>query len=144
MEPEDALKKFPLLARFAMSGIGYRRPPKATQFQPGKSGNPSGRPKNSKNLLAEIFDELSAVEHVREGGKEVKTTKARAIAKQLVRAAIDGDLRAAKIVMSFCVQNYDDNEPGDEPSAQELAVLNDYIDREVRRRSAATSETPKP
>ena len=25
--------------------VGYARPPKATQFAPGKSGNPKGRPK---------------------------------------------------------------------------------------------------
>jgi Family of unknown function (DUF5681) len=26
--------------------VGYRKPPKTTQFQPGQSGNPRGRPKN--------------------------------------------------------------------------------------------------
>jgi hypothetical protein len=29
--------------------IGYRKPPKATQFRKGRSGNPRGRPKRSKS-----------------------------------------------------------------------------------------------
>lgn len=28
---------------------GYKRPPKATQFKPGQSGNRAGRPKGSRN-----------------------------------------------------------------------------------------------
>ena len=28
--------------------VGYAKPPKATRFQPGKSGNPKGRPKGSR------------------------------------------------------------------------------------------------
>ena len=31
--------------------IGYRRPPAATRFQKGRSGNPRGRPKNRKRGL---------------------------------------------------------------------------------------------
>lgn len=29
--------------------IGYKKPPKKSQFKKGKSGNPKGRPKGSKN-----------------------------------------------------------------------------------------------
>jgi hypothetical protein len=33
---------------FESETVGYKRPPGKTQFQPGKSGNPRGRPKRKK------------------------------------------------------------------------------------------------
>jgi hypothetical protein len=40
--------------------VGYGKPPKHTQFQPGQSGNPAGRPPKSRNLkrlVDEVLDE---------------------------------------------------------------------------------------
>lgn len=31
-----------------MNEVGYKKPPKASQFKPGQSGNPKGRPKKKK------------------------------------------------------------------------------------------------
>jgi hypothetical protein len=38
--------------------VGYGRPPKETRFQPGKSGNPRGRPKVERHLGDALHDAL--------------------------------------------------------------------------------------
>ena len=37
--------------------VGYRKPPVATRFQPGQSGNPRGRKKDSKNKIPALAEE---------------------------------------------------------------------------------------
>lgn len=80
--------------------IGYKRPPRRTQFKPGQSGNPSGKTKGSKNIATELADILSEQVTFAEGGTIKTMTKQRALASALVAAAIEGDLRATAIVLS--------------------------------------------
>jgi uncharacterized protein DUF5681 len=42
--------------------VGYRKPPRSTQFQKGQSGNPGGRP---RRLPAERLEELALYEAYR-------------------------------------------------------------------------------
>ncbi len=39
--------------------VGYGKPPRHTRFQPGRSGNPRGRPKDTKNLKTDLIEELA-------------------------------------------------------------------------------------
>ncbi len=119
--------------------VGYKRPPVATQFKPGVSGNPSGRPKNSRSLRTELLDELRELVRFREGDSEVEISKARAIAKSLVHAAAGGNLRAATALLAFFTKSLGDT---DEPQSQEVApedaeIINAYVSRELRGRSNA-------
>ena len=70
--------------------VGYGKPPKHTQFKPGQSGNPRGRPKKTKNVDALLEKELDTQVTLQEGGQPIRITKREAIIKQYINLAIIG------------------------------------------------------
>jgi hypothetical protein len=80
--------------------VGYRRPPKHTQFPKGRSGNPNGRPKGSKNFGLVIENELNTKIPINENGRRKSITKREAVAKQLVNKAASGDSKAIPILLN--------------------------------------------
>jgi Family of unknown function (DUF5681) len=90
--------------------VGYKRPPREHQFRPGQSGNPSGRPKGTRNFKSELREELGELVTIREGERDVQVSKQRALIKSLVSAAIDGNQRAAASVLAMCVRMLADAE----------------------------------
>jgi hypothetical protein len=86
--------------------VGYKRPPKRTQFKPGQSGNPSGKNKGTKNIATDLQEILSEQVTFAEDGTLKTMTKQRALASALVSAAIGGDLRATAIVMSHLTREF--------------------------------------
>lgn len=80
--------------------VGYGRPPTHTQFKPGQSGNPGGRPKKSKNVDALIQAELDKLIPVKEDGREKRITKREAIITQLVNRAIKGETKPLQLVLA--------------------------------------------
>lgn len=81
--------------------VGYGRPPKATRFKKGQSGNPRGRPKTSKNLDTLLETELEAKITVREGGEEKQFSKREAIIKRIVQGALAGDIRQLHFLFRY-------------------------------------------
>ena len=80
--------------------IGYKRPPKATQFKPGQSGNRKGRPKGSLNFSTVIEKELNSCVSVTENGRRKQVTKREIIGKQMINKAAAGDLKAIAVVLN--------------------------------------------
>jgi hypothetical protein len=83
--------------------VGYGKPPKQHQFQPGQSGNSKGRPKGAKNtstLLREILDRKI---EVRTGATVRKVSVREAILILFAESALKGDTKSAH----FLLQRYD-------------------------------------
>jgi len=76
--------------------VGYRKPPKSGQFQAGKSGNPRGRPRGSKNLASIVLRESRQTVKMNGPRGCKKVTKLEASVMQLDNKAAQGDLSAQR------------------------------------------------
>lgn len=74
---------------------GYCNPPKENRFKPGQSGNPSGRPKGSKNLDTIFMEALDTKIVVKENGKTYKKSAKEVIIKRIVHNAVAGDFKSS-------------------------------------------------
>ncbi len=90
--------------------LGYMKPPKSGQFQPGQSGNPKGRPSGSQNthkLLDEIVNEKI---QMTKNGRSVRISKKQAMLLQATNKAVQGDLRALQTLLPMMTAADDRNE----------------------------------
>ena len=91
--------------------VGYGKPPGHTRFQPGKSGNPGGRPKGRKSARALLEHALSAPITINEAGTAKVIEHRAAMFKSLVMRAIKGDARSAALVIRLMEQLGLDGQP---------------------------------
>jgi uncharacterized protein DUF5681 len=81
--------------------VGYGRPPKATRFKPGQSGNPKGRPKGSRNLSSELMELFLGKVAVSDGGRRRYVTRLTAVLLTQWQRAVKGDERATQAHIAF-------------------------------------------
>ena len=106
--------------------VGYKKPPPQTRFRKGRSGNPKGRPKATKNLKTDLMEELRERILLREGTTQKRVSKQRAWVKSLTAKAIKGDTRAASAILGMIYRLLEDETTvqDDAPlTGEERAVL---------------------
>jgi hypothetical protein len=121
--------------------IGYRRPPKAHQFQPGKSGNPAGRPKGAKSIRADLEAMLIEPETVRVDGKPSQVTKQQALLLAIVSRALTGNMRACELILRFADRERStiDSQVTQEDRTAFDEAMQQHIEREVQKRLQSQS-----
>lgn len=68
--------------------VGYGKPPKHTQFAPGVSGNPKGKPRKNMMYEEELQAVLSTRVPVMSNGKKIYVTKRQLLLEQIINGAI--------------------------------------------------------
>lgn len=121
--------------------VGYKSPPKHSQFQPGRSGNPKGRPKGSKNWSTIMAAAADRRRSIGVAGKKVRMSGREAVAEQLVIGAIKGDRAARRDFLNeMRLERQQDpaasraDTPAPEPlGAHDTALLEDFFRRAASR-----------
>jgi hypothetical protein len=124
--------------------VGYGKPPKASQFKRGKSGNPKGRPKGSLKLATDLAAELGEWITVREDGRTRRVSKQRALIKSLMAKALQGDVRANAAILALYARVITDV-PDDQDSVidvRELQILRRFAPR-LLKSLTATNQSSK-
>ncbi|WP_056452383.1 DUF5681 domain-containing protein [Methylobacterium sp. Leaf86] len=84
--------------------VGYGKPPADHRFRKGQSGNPRGRPRGQsvplgrRDLLNAFTQAAREPIAITKDGRTIRTTQIEALAQQLTRKALQGDMKAAKLL----------------------------------------------
>jgi hypothetical protein len=81
--------------------VGYRRPPKATRWKKGESGNPKGRKRASFSAAATVDRMFAKQIHIVENGVKRSVSVLEAIVFRIWTMEIAGNKRAAALRLKF-------------------------------------------
>ena len=110
--------------------VGYRRPPKHSQFKPGVSGNPRGRPRGSKSVADIVRKIIIQKVTITENGRPRRVSRLEAILLRAVGEASRGEPRALRLVLQLAERFGGDIAPASaqrETLAEDLAILRRYL-----------------
>lgn len=117
--------------------VGYGKPPKDTRFKKGRSGNPRGRPKSSRNLKTVLLTEQAATIAVRVGKRVRRISKLEAMAMRMMAKALEGDVRSAEFIAKHTAEHGEDLGGGENVevtlSNSDKAILQRHEARVARR-----------
>lgn len=111
--------------------VGYSKPPVASRFKPGESGNPQGRPKGAKNKLppvsAHSLQDIILKEAYRgvtitEGDKRTTIPVIQAAIRSIAVSAAKGQPRAQKLFVEIVTKTEAARRQEYERTAQEFAT----------------------
>ncbi len=111
--------------------VGYCKPPKASQFKAGRSGNSKGRPKKATTVAEALYRRMFAKVAVNENGKRKMITVLEAIIGRLAQSSLAGDSKSIGHLIKLLSTSQFSTGPGlplsaPDPNA-DLAVLQDIL-----------------
>jgi hypothetical protein len=103
---EDDGPENPVVRRAAAAEDGgrddpYGKPPVATRFKPGTSGNPKGRKPAPPSLSEILMEELAALVPMKQGDKITKLPMQRIVIRKHLQLAAQGNGMSARLVITL-------------------------------------------
>jgi hypothetical protein len=123
--------------------VGHSKPPEATRFKPGQSGNPKGGPKGRKNRpeapqherpKSIIMEEAYRTIKVNDGAAQVSILMAQDIMRSLAVAAAKGNTRAQKLFSELLSNTELSNKQADDEWLQAMIKYKSDWEMELERR----------
>jgi hypothetical protein len=114
--------------------VGYKKPPKSSQFQPGQSGNPKGRKQGTKGMKTLARETLTAKVTVRTSDGTKKMARIEALMHKFIELAMKGNPRAMLALFSMYENAIPDRaySDGADISAPPLTETDEAILAELR------------
>lgn len=113
--------------------VGFGKPPVEHQFKPGRSGNPRGRPKGAKSLMAALRDTLMDPRSIRKGKRKKNVPAFVAAVEVALRDALAGNNAALRSLVSLLpmIGEPKPDDPAETPLGREEAhrQLKEYLGR---------------
>jgi hypothetical protein len=111
--------------------VGFCKPPNSGQFKKGKSGNPKGRPKGTRNFSTDLDEVLSGKVTVVENGTRKKVSVQMATIKRLGEKALMGDLKSMVLLLGLAEQSANAKEAQSAEKAigaSDQQIIDNFID----------------
>lgn len=110
--------------------VGYRKPPKRSQFKKGQSGNPKGRPRGSVNVTTSLERALDTKITITEDGVRKSVSKLEAGFKRFTDKFASGDPKAFQLVTALVRSSRDEIDDTDSfDSEADRRVLKSFVKR---------------
>ncbi len=126
---------------------GYGKPPKATRFKKGQSGNPKGRPRGSRNFSTDVKATLDQPVQLKIRGRNQTVATQQAALLRLREKALSGDGRALDRLLELA-RTYNDEDLSDATTvvlpSEDQAILDGYVERQLRRQKPTMTDQGKP
>ena len=143
-------------AEAAPYAVGYGKPPKASRFKPGTSGNPGGRPKGSgrakpadvvvEQIKALVLEEAYRPIQIRDGDKLVELPLVRAVVRSLGLNAAKGQHRSQTTLLDLVTAVEGERRSNRERLFEEVIDYKRHWEKEIAlaRRAGLPEPTPLP
>ncbi len=127
--------------------VGYCRPPKATRFKKGQSGNPKGRPRGSRNFSTDVKATLDQPVQLKIQGRNKTVATQQAALLRLREKALSGDGRSLDRLLELA-RTYNEEDLSDATTvvlpSEDQAILDGYVERQLRRQKPTMTDQGEP